>query len=188
MAKSSDTRQRKNLLIEGNWGSEFGSGEAEKALTYELTAALTRAQQLDQGQGGGLPLIKLKEIEVRRRGRERKRLKKGRVTASLMIKCHSRPEDGNQRRRLNGLAYADEIKKRACSALTSNWVKPLFFAPFLTDLLDFFLPWIEFLFPSETIEVVLVLRSNLLLISICPQSNKQSMSKGWRKSKTKRKL
>ncbi|KAL0288668.1 UNVERIFIED_CONTAM: Photosystem I chlorophyll a apoprotein A1 [Sesamum calycinum] len=26
-------------------------------------------------------------------------------------------------RRLNGLAYADEIKKRACSALTSNWVK-----------------------------------------------------------------
>ncbi|KAL0287526.1 UNVERIFIED_CONTAM: Photosystem I chlorophyll a apoprotein A1 [Sesamum calycinum] len=27
------------------------------------------------------------------------------------------------RRRLNGLAYADEIKKRACSALTSNWVK-----------------------------------------------------------------
>lgn len=35
-----------------NWGSEFGSGEAEKALTYELTAALTRAQQLDQGQGG----------------------------------------------------------------------------------------------------------------------------------------
>lgn len=55
--------------------------------------------------------------------------------------------------------------------------KPLSLLHFLPTCSIFCsLPWIEFLFPSEAMEVVLAFQKDLLLISMYPRLNRPSMS------------